>query len=103
MLWRRLMPVILMGLIAAGVVSSGPDGGNHHPRSRMDRLRSWTVMTGVTLLLSWTARSLCRRRPARATGALSAPAETGFSRPVAAVPPVTGLLAGDASPTIAAR
>lgn len=48
----RVLPLILVGLIAAGVVSTGPDGGSHHPRTRVNKVMSWVGMTGVTLILT---------------------------------------------------
>ena len=93
-LWRRFIPLLLTALVAAGVVSSGPDGGNHHPKTRADRAWSWGLMTGGALVLGWTAggvRRLWQRRvaaPSAAARETAGPAGGLFrGAPAPATPP----------------
>ncbi len=56
-----LRQIALAGLVAAGVVLSGPDGGNHHPRTAAQRCQSWAIMTASSWLVL-AAFSGVRRR-----------------------------------------
>lgn len=53
--------IALAGLVAAGVVLSGPDGGNHHPRTTAQRCQSWAIMTASSWLMLASFSGVRRR------------------------------------------
>ena len=53
--------IALAGLVSAGVVSSGPDGGNHHPRTAAQRCQSWAIMTASSWLVLASFSGVRRR------------------------------------------
>jgi hypothetical protein len=56
-----LRQIVLAGLVAAGVVLSGPDGGNHHPRTAAQRCQSWAIMTASSWLVLASFSGVRRR------------------------------------------